>query len=246
MRWIFLTASRGYHHVAYPQHRLPSPYHTDITYRFGPVMLPIAALFGLAAFSSARTPLGDLVPWMPMVLSIFLLLTAYTLPRFWTHNQGYSAVGNSDEDVSLEEGRSHQYRGSSRPMSGYVQTREHYQSREGSPVIGQYWPPWFRQHQVSHMSRPTSGLSGFASEHDSDIDLHELPLSQQGSPPTEMLYAGLPMRPIWRSRASTEDEEEISSADSQEVHHTSMSGRCESPQESPLSEDNDSNSCFNP
>jgi hypothetical protein len=216
-------------------------------------MLPVAALLGLAAYSSARTPLGDLVPWMPMVLSIFLLLTAYTMPRFWTHYQGYSAVGNSDQDVSLEEGRSRQYCGSSRAMSGHVQTREPYLQREGSPVMGQYRPPWFRQHQVSHMTRPASRLSRFQSEHDSDIDLHEFPLPQQGSPPTEMLFdplqvldppnfpAGLPMRPIW-SRELTENEEEMSSADSQEVHHTSTSGRCESP----LSEDNDSNHFFNP
>ena len=206
-------------------------------------MLPVATLFGLATYSSARTPLKDLVPWMPIVLSLFLLLTAYTLPRFWPRSdyQGYSPI---NREISLEDGHSQRSRGSSRATPWHVQTRENSRSREGSPIMVQYrphWcPHWFQEHQVSHMSRPTSRSLRFPSEQrDSDIDLSEHPLTGQESPSTEDILfslpqaefpsADLPLGSVWSSRDMNGEEDRSSSADSQAVHYTSTPGRLESP-----------------
>lgn len=221
--------------------------HRKDIFIYGPLMLPISTLFGLATYSSARTPLRDLVPWMPIVLSLFLLLTTYTLPRFWPgpDYQGYSPI---DRESSLEEGHSQQSRRSSRSASRHDPARENYESHEGFPIMTQYrpqwFPQWFREHQVSHMSRPTSRSSRFPTEErDSDIDLHEYPLPGRESPSIqELLFnpgqplaqqefqsTDLPRESAWRSPASYGEEDRSSSADSHIAQCNSTPGRSESP-----------------
>ena len=135
--------------------------------RYGLITIPIATLFGLAAYSSARTPLYDLVPWIPMALCLFLMVTAYSLPYFLPrfgitptdramHNQIALEDGLRylDEDLEVEPGS--------------IQAMESLPEQEESPMLAR-----FDEHEISNMSRSESRLSRFTSHSDSDIDLED-------------------------------------------------------------------------
>ncbi|KUJ18550.1 uncharacterized protein LY89DRAFT_732109 [Mollisia scopiformis] len=69
---------------------------------YGPFTLAFATFLGFAAYSSARTPLMDLVPWLPMIVWLFVLLTVYFLPRL----RELFAQPLDPEDA-MEQGRHH-------------------------------------------------------------------------------------------------------------------------------------------
>ena len=160
--------------------------------RYGPLMIPMATFLGLAAYSSAHTPLRELVPWMPVGLSTLLLLTAYSLPRFWPNFEGYAPV---DRQISLEDGLFQPPVGSNEAILDSSQAFESPRSDHGSSSRIALCEQGSRELQVSHMSRSTSPSSRLLSVHDSDIDLDEptpYPFAQWVSYPTARILRNLP------------------------------------------------------
>lgn len=136
-------------------------------------MIPVATILGLAAYSSARTPLRELVPFMPIALSLLLLLTSYSLPRFSSNGEGYIPL---HQEISLEDGPSEPTYGSNIATSWpRRQSGATHGSGDEVPLV----PDMCGQCdlQFAHMSRSTSRLSQLRSLHESSIDLNE-PLSQ--------------------------------------------------------------------
>jgi hypothetical protein len=135
------------------------------TSRYGPFTLVAAAFLGLAAYSSARTSLKELVPWLPLALCLFVLLTVYFFPRL-----RQSLSGNNEEQISMEEGRTRGFYGT--PVEpGSIQSEEEIQSRRWNPQVD-HW----LEHDTSHtggrdIERP--GSSGRLSARQSDIDLDD-------------------------------------------------------------------------
>lgn len=128
--------------------------------RYGPFTLAIATLLGLAAYSSARTPLRDMVSWIPLFICLLVLLTVFFLPRLYQTLQG------ADPNISMEEGH-----------AGFI--LDHFgepmetTSRRGSHRGGRLRETHFRELDISNMGRPTSRLSNALSIHESDIDLQD-------------------------------------------------------------------------
>ena len=94
------------------------------TVRYGPYTLAVSTLLGLVAFSSASTTLPELVPWLPLSISVYFLLTVFSAPRvheFFTPTE--------DFDILMEEG---QCRTSARtPVEpGSIQSDEDIQSHQ--------------------------------------------------------------------------------------------------------------------
>lgn len=185
-------------------------------------MIPIATLLGLVAYSSARTPLTELVPWMPIAFSLLLLLTSYSLPRFCSNFDDYIPL---HQQTSLEDGPSQSRYGSSVATLGSGrQTCSTHGSRDGPPPLADWPERCLREYQVAHMSRSTTHMSQLPSVHESDIDLNEsmsLPTPQRVSqwttllpntaqPGPELQAAGMPPTSTYLSRdgpstSSTED-----------------------------------------
>ena len=133
--------------------------------RYGPFTLVAATFLGLAAYSSARTSLKELVPWLPLALCLFVLLTVYFFPKL-----KQSLSGNNEVQNSMEEGRTRGFYGT--PVEpGSIQSEEEIQRGRWSPQVNQ----WL-EHDTSHaggrdIERP--GSSGRLSAHQSDIDLDD-------------------------------------------------------------------------
>jgi hypothetical protein len=200
--------------------------------RYGPLVVPAAALLGLAAYSSARTPLRELVPWMPIALSLLLLLTTYSLPRLWPN---FKESVNVDQQIALEEGLFRVPRGADEDTIRSVQTREGYEPRDQFHMETHCCDRGIQEHQVCHMSRSASRVSRFSSLHESDVDLNEplnYPLTRRVSPSRPSVFknidqafedaesqsSGLPVRSSWSCRHCRGDEGCSSSQDTQAAH----------------------------
>ncbi|RFU32444.1 hypothetical protein B7463_g3863, partial [Scytalidium lignicola] len=127
----------------------------------GPYALAVVAVLGIVAFSSARTSLKELVPWMPAIVSLFLFLTVYFGPIL----KAFISGDNPDEDMTLEEGSYYSLNGepgSLRSLNNSIVPRN------GSFSVANQW----LQHDISHMSRSEFSFPDH-SPHSSDIDLNE-------------------------------------------------------------------------
>ncbi|KAH9220307.1 hypothetical protein DL95DRAFT_456458 [Leptodontidium sp. 2 PMI_412] len=128
---------------------------------YGPFTLILAAIFGIAAFSSARSSLKELTPWIPIALCLLYLLTAFSLPRL------HEAFKDPVPEVDMEEGHSNAFRGPTGvPRS--VRSDELHRPRERSLEMDQLLIL-----NIAEMGRPESRLSRGFSVHDSDIDLND-------------------------------------------------------------------------
>ena len=130
--------------------------------RYGPFTLVAATFLGLAAYSSARTSLKELVPWLPTSLCLFVLLTVYFIPTI-------REALNTEEttQISMEEGRSFIFPAT--PVEpGSVQSEGETMSRQQSLDM-QRW----LSYDISFMGRPESLYSGGQSSPESNIDLEE-------------------------------------------------------------------------
>lgn len=217
------------------------------------MMVPLAALLGLVAYSSARTPLKDLVPWLPIGLLLLLLLTTYSLPLFWPNFEGYVSI---ERQTSLEDGPSQPPWGSIEAALGSIQACESCGSDHRSILMTGYRQHGFLEHQISHMSRSTSPLSRFSSVRDSDIDPNEpasYPLCQRISqstaeillnppqtlpqPESQSQSVAIPIRPSRPCLAHRANDERSSDEDNirsfspvtKAVRCSSASARSESP-----------------
>jgi hypothetical protein len=126
----------------------------------------VAATFlGLAAYSSARTSLKELVPWLPPALCLFVLLTVYFFPKL-----RQTSSGNNGTPNAMEEGRSFGFYGT--PVEpGSVQSDEDNRSHQWNPEVNR----WLG-HDTSYaggIGRPASRQSGLLSNRGSDIDLDD-------------------------------------------------------------------------
>lgn len=133
--------------------------------RHGPYALAAYTCFGLGAYSSTRTTLSELVPWIPISLCISLLLTVFFPPKI----RELCAAPENDE-ILMEEGRFLGFHRS--PVQpGSVQSDGHIQHREQSPMTTR----WVRnsEHDVAYtLGRPASRYSS-RSLHDSTIVLDD-------------------------------------------------------------------------
>ena len=132
--------------------------------RYGPFTLVAATLLGIAAYSSARTSLTELVPWLPLALCLFLLLTVYLFPKL-----GDSLRVDNEVQNAMEEGLSSGFYGT--PVEpGSVQLEEWIPSRQWSPEINN----WI-EHNLSHVGGRDDqpAPSETMSTRESDVDLDE-------------------------------------------------------------------------
>jgi hypothetical protein len=205
-------------------------------------MVLATALLGLLAYSSARTPLGELVPWIPIALLLLLLLTTYSLPRLWPNFRDYAPV---DQEGALEEGLSQLAHGSTVETGGSVQTCENRENQDESPLVTHCCEQSFQEHQISHMSRSASRLSRFSSVHGSDIDLEPMsyPLKRWVSPSRAGVFMnvarafqdheyppmGLPAEPTWPCAHCRGADERSSSPGTQRADYSPTSARSGSP-----------------
>jgi hypothetical protein len=113
--------------------------------------------------------LKELLPWIPIAVSLFVYLTTYSMPRLLPFFMEPTPV---DYQVELEEGTLHPYNESS-VEAGSIQTLEDYQNREESPMMARYHNESFVNLQVSHMDRGAASNSSVPSTHGSDIVLDD-------------------------------------------------------------------------
>lgn len=134
-------------------------------FRYGPFTLVAATFLGFAAYSSARTTLKELVPWLPLALALFVLLTVYFFPKL---RQLFSR--DSETLIAMEEGQGYPLYGT--PVEpGSVQSDEDIRSRQRSLEVDR----WL-EYDISHVGgigRPASRHSGRLSTRESDIDLDD-------------------------------------------------------------------------
>jgi hypothetical protein len=209
-----------------------SPTFVLIPSRYGPLVVPAAALLGLAAYSSARTPLRELVPWMPLALSLLLLLTTYSLPRLWPNFMESAQV---DQQLALEEGLFQLPHGANEDTIRSVQIREGYEPRDQYHMVTRCCDRAIQEHQVCHMSRSASRVSRFSSLHESDVDLNEplsYPLTRRVSPSRPSVFKNIdqafedaesqssrfPVRSGWSCRHCRGNEGCLSSQDTQAAY----------------------------
>lgn len=133
---------------------------------YGPFTLAFATFLGLAAYSSARTPLPELIPWMPLVVWSFVMLTVYFLPkahRFFTR----PILINPEH--AMEEGRYDFPRFPAEAVHSYPDLRSH--SGGGSLEM-----MTLLDHALTGIDPYSAcGLLDGHSSHESDIDLQEQP-----------------------------------------------------------------------
>jgi hypothetical protein len=129
-------------------------------------VLPIASLLGLGAYASSRTPLSDLIPWIPVILSILLLLTVYSLPLLWLEYGSYLPIS---QQISLEDGLSELSGRSDEAMLDSTRTSDNSGTDHRSSRGSLFCEQCHREHQVSHMTRSTS--PPISSVRGSEIDL---------------------------------------------------------------------------
>ncbi|KAG4432751.1 hypothetical protein IFR05_011756 [Cadophora sp. M221] len=134
---------------------------------YGPFSLVLAAVFGIAAISSARSSLKELTPWIPIALCLLNLLTAFSLPRLYQAFKDPGPEEAMEAMEAMEEGRANELRG---PIGVAIPVRldEGYRPMETSLEMDQLLIL-----NISKMGRPESRLSRGFSVHDSDIDLND-------------------------------------------------------------------------
>jgi hypothetical protein len=113
----------------------------------------------IAAYSSARTTLTELVPWIPLALCLFVLLTVYFFSKL-----RHSLRADNQAQIAMEEGRG--FHGT--PVEpGSVQSDEVSQTLRWSQEMNRRL-----EFDISHtggIDRP--GSSEILSSRESDIDL---------------------------------------------------------------------------
>ena len=133
--------------------------------RYGPFTLVAATFLGLAAYSSARTPLKELVPWLPTALCLFILLTVYFFPKLRN-----SLRGDHGTHIDLEDGRPFGYHGT--PVEpGSIQSDQDFHNRHQSLGVNR----WL-DYDISFtggIGRQESPHSRGPSARESDIDLED-------------------------------------------------------------------------
>jgi hypothetical protein len=121
---------------------------------------------GLAAYSSARTSLEELVPWLPTALCLFVLLTVYFIPKL-----RQTLNGDYGNQIAMEEGCSPGFYGT--PVEpGSVRSQMSIRTRQQSPEV-ERWLTQDTSHMGCGIGRPASRNSGRQSIRDSDIDLDD-------------------------------------------------------------------------
>jgi hypothetical protein len=134
-------------------------------YRYGPFTLVAVTFFGLAAYSSARTPLKELIPWLPTALCLFILLTVYFFPKL-----RQSLRGDNGTQIAMEEGRAFGYHRT--PVEpGSIQSEEDIRSRNQSLDVAR-WLEYDTAH-AGGIGQPASRQFGALSVRESDIDLED-------------------------------------------------------------------------
>ncbi|CZR50191.1 uncharacterized protein PAC_00063 [Phialocephala subalpina] len=133
---------------------------------YGPFTLAFATFLGLAAYSSARTPLPELIPWMPLVVWSFVMLTVYFLPK--VHGFFVRPILINPENA-MEEGRYEFPRFPAEAVHSYPDLRIH--SGGGNLEM-----MTLLDHALTGIDPyPACGLMDGLSSHESDIDLQEQP-----------------------------------------------------------------------
>ncbi|KAH8602900.1 hypothetical protein B0O99DRAFT_666494 [Bisporella sp. PMI_857] len=136
------------------------------TIRYGPWVLALYTLLGLAAYSSAQTTLPQLVPWIPISICVCLLLTVFLAPKL--RRISLSAEDPSNLLFPMEEGRLH-------TPTGYPDEEESVQTNGAiyNQQERRQTTLWLLNHLTSYMmGPPASPLSG-GSHHDSSIFLDD-------------------------------------------------------------------------
>ncbi|KAH8814937.1 hypothetical protein F5884DRAFT_746514 [Xylogone sp. PMI_703] len=156
---------------------------------FGPCALAVAAVLGIGAYSSARTTLKELVPWMPIIICLFLLLTVSFGPLI----KSFITRDDDDENATLEEGTRYPLNTVPRPLGS--PPRSHRSGNEPSPLAN-----YLMDHEVSHMTRSEWRFPN-RSQHSSDINLsdelesHFVAARRALSPSRAPLYAEILSQP---------------------------------------------------
>jgi hypothetical protein len=136
-----------------------------MVYSYGPFTLVGVTFLGLAAYSSARTPLKELVPWLPTALCLFILLTVYFFPKLRQSLRGGNGI-----QIAMEEGRPFGYHGT--PVEpGSIQSEEDIRSRYHSLEVNRWLE--YDTAYAGGMGRPASRHSAGLSTRESDIDLED-------------------------------------------------------------------------
>ena len=133
------------------------------SFRYGPFTLVAATFFGLAAYSSARTSLKELVPWLPLAVCLFVLLTVTLFPKL-----RQSLSGDNGTQIAMEEGRLPGFYGSL-VEPGSVQSEEDTNIHQWNPDV-EIW----LEHDISYTGGADRLTSpGRLSHRGSDIDLDD-------------------------------------------------------------------------
>lgn len=137
---------------------------------YGAFTLVAATFLGLAAYSSARTPLKELVPWLPIALCLFILLTVFFFPKV---RRIFNGGGGDEPQFAMEEGRALRFAHSigTSVEPGSIQSEEDNRSQQQSLNVAH----WI-DHETSHMRGvdwSTSQQDTRLSTRGSDIDLDE-------------------------------------------------------------------------
>lgn len=159
-------------------------------FRHGPYALAAYTCFGLGAYSSTRTTLSELVPWIPTSLCIILLLTVFLPPKI------RELRANPDfNDIHMEEGMMPGIL-RSQAQPGSVQSDGSIQQREQT-LMTRLWLQ-NRDHDVAFtLGRPASRYSN-RSVHDSTIIL-----SDSDDQPSGEEHIIIPQQPETDTRANT-------------------------------------------
>jgi len=133
-------------------------------FRYGPLFLPIACLLCLAAFGLAGTSMREFIADIPIALCLFILITAYSLPRLFPSLMEPSHL---EYQIALEEGLLPSIIGLPRGP-GSIQTIDDSHIRDG-PLMDRF----LQEQGFPYLTRSPSPRLRMPSIHGSDIDLEE-------------------------------------------------------------------------
>lgn len=131
----------------------------------------MAALLGLAAFSSSHTPLKESIPFIPIWLTALLLITTYSLPRLWTYVHAISPIDPQD---SLEGGQLHPHDGPNGAAINSPLASESSRSNPDASSTATLSHGFSQDHETSHMLRSLSLSSGSSRVPGSQIDFNDI------------------------------------------------------------------------
>ena len=133
--------------------------------RYGPYALAAYTCFGLGAYSSTRTSLSELVPWIPISICISSLLTVFFPPKVQE-----LLASPSDNEIRMEEGR--MFGDPRSPVQpGSVQSDGDIQNRQQTHFTRNWLQDY--EHDLAFLGgRPASRYSS-RSLHDSTIVLED-------------------------------------------------------------------------